>query len=259
MYPVDTIKTRMQALSHPGQRVGGPRLADRPRGKPRLRHAPARRSRRQPQGRSSGMHAQRGAAAARRHLPGADGPLLPPQLHSQGVVGALRAVVKREGVAGLYRGVGAVAWGAGCAPGGAARLPAHPCLLPASSRLGSSLCAGCLSSRPAWATPPHRALGQPGRLRARPPACLRAQQLQRCIHHVALTKRSKPTPTPSPPAPAHQRPAPTPSQAGPRALLCRLRVSQGAAGWQPGGLPAAGHRHFGGHCHAGQRRVHDAC
>jgi len=26
MYPVDTIKTRMQALSHPGQRVRGPLL-----------------------------------------------------------------------------------------------------------------------------------------------------------------------------------------------------------------------------------------
>ncbi|KAF6253349.1 mitochondrial carrier domain-containing protein [Scenedesmus sp. NREL 46B-D3] len=53
MYPVDTIKTRMQALSHPGQRLHG------------------------------------------------------------SVVRALRAVVRREGVAGLYRGVGAVAWGAG--------------------------------------------------------------------------------------------------------------------------------------------------
>jgi hypothetical protein len=39
--------------------------------------------------------------------------LLLPQLHSQGVGTALRAVIKREGVAGLYRGVGAVAWGAG--------------------------------------------------------------------------------------------------------------------------------------------------
>jgi hypothetical protein len=34
------------------------------------------------------------------------------QLHGS-VVRALRAVVRREGVAGLYRGVGAVAWGAG--------------------------------------------------------------------------------------------------------------------------------------------------
>ncbi|KAI8476027.1 MAG: mitochondrial carrier domain-containing protein [Monoraphidium minutum] len=53
MYPVDTIKTRMQALSHPGQR-----------------------------------------------------------LHSS-TLQALRAVLRREGVGGLYRGVGAVAWGAG--------------------------------------------------------------------------------------------------------------------------------------------------
>ncbi|KAF8055036.1 SPAC8C9.12c [Scenedesmus sp. PABB004] len=53
MYPVDTIKTRMQALSHPGQRLHG------------------------------------------------------------SVINALRAVLRREGVAGLYRGVGAVAAGAG--------------------------------------------------------------------------------------------------------------------------------------------------
>ncbi|GBF95304.1 mitochondrial carrier protein [Raphidocelis subcapitata] len=53
MYPVDTIKTRMQALSHPGQR-----------------------------------------------------------LHSS-TLQALRAVLRREGVGGLYRGVTAVAGGAG--------------------------------------------------------------------------------------------------------------------------------------------------
>eukprot|EP00879_Flechtneria_rotunda_P018405 GHRR01019307.1.p1 GENE.GHRR01019307.1~~GHRR01019307.1.p1 ORF type:complete len:291 (+),score=94.23 GHRR01019307.1:733-1605(+) len=56
MYPVDTIKTRMQALSHPGQRLA-------------IQHG--------------------------------------------SVIQALRAVLRREGVAGLYRGVGAVAWGAG--------------------------------------------------------------------------------------------------------------------------------------------------
>lgn len=54
MFPVDTVKTRMQALGHPGQ-------------------------------------ALRGAGVAR----------------------ALRAVVRREGVRGLYGGVGAVALGAG--------------------------------------------------------------------------------------------------------------------------------------------------
>lgn len=53
MYPVDTIKTRMQALSHPGQRLHG------------------------------------------------------------SVSNALRAVMRREGISGLYRGVGAVVWGAG--------------------------------------------------------------------------------------------------------------------------------------------------
>eukprot|EP00877_Chromochloris_zofingiensis_P010962 jgi/Chrzof1/6119/Cz17g10140.t1 len=54
MYPVDTIKTRMQALSHPGQR-----------------------------------------------------------LHRSSVTDAIQAVVRREGIGGLYRGVGAVALGAG--------------------------------------------------------------------------------------------------------------------------------------------------
>jgi solute carrier family 25 iron transporter 28/37 len=63
MYPVDTIKTRMQALGHPGQQLqGGP--------------GPVRGG---------------GASVGR----------------------ALRSVLRREGVAGLYRGVGAVAWGAG--------------------------------------------------------------------------------------------------------------------------------------------------
>ena len=54
MYPVDTIKTRMQALGHPGQR-----------------------------------------------------------LHRLSVVEALRTALKREGISGLYKGVGAVAGGAG--------------------------------------------------------------------------------------------------------------------------------------------------
>lgn len=54
MYPVDTIKTRMQALSHPGQRL------------------------------------QRSSLRT-----------------------ALSAVIRREGISGLYRGVGAVAAGAG--------------------------------------------------------------------------------------------------------------------------------------------------
>jgi hypothetical protein len=35
-----------------------------------------------------------------------------PQLHGS-VLHALRAVLRREGVGGLYRGVGAVVWGAG--------------------------------------------------------------------------------------------------------------------------------------------------
>ncbi|KAJ9517520.1 hypothetical protein QJQ45_025000 [Haematococcus lacustris] len=54
MYPVDTIKTRMQALSHPGQR-----------------------------------------------------------LHNMSVWGAIHTAVRREGLAALYKGVGAVAGGAG--------------------------------------------------------------------------------------------------------------------------------------------------
>jgi len=54
MYPVDTIKTRMQALSNPGQR-----------------------------------------------------------LHGVSVLQALRATIRREGISGLYRGLGAVAAGAG--------------------------------------------------------------------------------------------------------------------------------------------------
>ena len=54
MYPVDTIKTRMQALGHPGQR-----------------------------------------------------------LHRLSLAEALRTALKREGIAGLYKGVGAVAAGAG--------------------------------------------------------------------------------------------------------------------------------------------------
>jgi solute carrier family 25 (mitochondrial iron transporter), member 28/37 len=64
MYPVDTIKTRMQALGHPGQQLQGS-----------------------------------------RSRPGAGG--------GASVSRALRAVLRREGVSGLYRGVGAVAWGAG--------------------------------------------------------------------------------------------------------------------------------------------------
>ena len=54
MYPVDTIKTRMQALGHPGQR-----------------------------------------------------------LHRLSLLEALRTALKREGISGLYKGVGAVAGGAG--------------------------------------------------------------------------------------------------------------------------------------------------
>ena len=55
MFPVDTVKTRMQALAHPGQRLHGM------------------------------------------------------SLHS-----AFSAIVRREGVLRMYRGVGAVAWSAGC-------------------------------------------------------------------------------------------------------------------------------------------------
>ncbi|KAF5843670.1 mitochondrial carrier protein-domain-containing protein [Dunaliella salina] len=54
MYPVDTIKTRMQALSHPGQR-----------------------------------------------------------LHGVSVYNAINTAIRREGLRGLYKGVGAVAAGAG--------------------------------------------------------------------------------------------------------------------------------------------------
>lgn len=54
MYPVDTVKTRMQALAQPGQNLHGTSL----------------------------------------HL-------------------AIRSIIRREGLHGLYRGVGAVAWGAG--------------------------------------------------------------------------------------------------------------------------------------------------
>jgi solute carrier family 25 iron transporter 28/37 len=68
MYPVDTIKTRMQALGHPGQQLQG-------------------------SGRAGRLLAGGGGGAS--------------------VVRALRAVLRREGVGGLYRGVGAVAWGAG--------------------------------------------------------------------------------------------------------------------------------------------------
>jgi len=54
MYPVDTVKTRMQALGHPGQ-----------------------------------------------------------QLRGGSVLRALRVILKREGAAGLYGGIGAVALSAG--------------------------------------------------------------------------------------------------------------------------------------------------
>jgi solute carrier family 25 (mitochondrial iron transporter), member 28/37 len=55
MFPVDTVKTRMQALAHPGQRLHG--------------------------------------------MP----------LHT-----AVSAILRREGLLRMYRGVGAVAWSAGC-------------------------------------------------------------------------------------------------------------------------------------------------
>jgi solute carrier family 25 iron transporter 28/37 len=91
MYPVDTIKTRMQALSHPGQRV----------------------SRRRGRGARTG-----GRLVCNAHTVGMFQPCrclpwhAPAQLHGS-VINALRAVLRREGVGGLYRGVGAVIWGAG--------------------------------------------------------------------------------------------------------------------------------------------------
>lgn len=90
MYPVDTIKTRMQALAHPGQQVQLPPCAN-------LR-----------QGFNQGRGSHSCAACA-------------VQLRGSSMERAVRAVLRREGWRGLYGGVGAVALGAGCAP--ACRLP----------------------------------------------------------------------------------------------------------------------------------------
>ena len=90
MFPVDTIKTRMQALAHPGQQV-------------RWRARVA---------------ALFTAPPPSSHLTAAPLPP-PPQLHTS-LGRALSAVLRREGVPGLYRGVSAMALGAGCAAAAAA-------------------------------------------------------------------------------------------------------------------------------------------
>lgn len=74
MYPVDTIKTRMQALAHPGMQVSLITLL------------------------SSSLTST----------------TLKQQLHGSTIRRAMRVIVKHEGVAGLYRGVGAVLAGTGC-------------------------------------------------------------------------------------------------------------------------------------------------
>ena len=77
MYPMDTIKTRMQALAHPGQRV------------------------------SIGHH-----CACPQSFSCYQSVCIV-QLHRSTIKHAIQAVIKREGIAGLYGGVGVTAWSAG--------------------------------------------------------------------------------------------------------------------------------------------------
>ncbi len=113
MYPVDTIKTRMQALAHPGQQVihveqkrEGPCCRAGWRRMQLLICLPAK-------GASLPCMLILLMCCARP----VNSQLLPllahrPQLHSS-VGTALRTVLRREGVGGLYRGVTAMALGAG--------------------------------------------------------------------------------------------------------------------------------------------------
>lgn len=129
MYPVDTIKTRMQALSHPGQRVRAGRAP----------HAPS------DQHSGTRMHAYTHAAARMHAYTRSHGRALTcthactrlhgaraycAQLHGVSVYEAISKALRREGVRGLYKGVGAVAAGAGWVVWGhCAARAAHACML----------------------------------------------------------------------------------------------------------------------------------
>ena len=82
MYPMDTIKTRMQALGHPGQRVQPPSLY---------------------------TQILECAVLCLRKC------CMAVQLRGSTVPRAIAAVIKREGIAGLYGGVGVTTWAAGLA------------------------------------------------------------------------------------------------------------------------------------------------
>ena len=91
MYPVDTIKTRMQALSHPGQRVRREMLS--------MQHACKCRT-----AFSNLSHVQHTCSCFISQQM---------QLHGVSVYEAMTTAIRREGLRGLYKGVGAVAAGAG--------------------------------------------------------------------------------------------------------------------------------------------------
>ena len=123
MFPVDTVKTRMQALAHPGQQVrgggggGGGGAGERAA-------LGWRKSREGRRGVRGGRTMQRGVRhlapnCSHVHRPTRcttchflSPPSPPAQLHTS-VGTALRNILRREGVAGLYRGVAAMALGAG--------------------------------------------------------------------------------------------------------------------------------------------------
>lgn len=101
MYPMDTIKTRMQALGHPGQRVQPPCLYDQ-----FLIYTVLCL-------RKCGMVVQlRGSTVPR----------------------AIAAVIKREGIAGLYGGVGVTTWAAGLVFFSPSQNLHHPCTAYANSQ-----------------------------------------------------------------------------------------------------------------------------
>ena len=112
MYPMDTIKTRMQALGHPGQRVQLTLLFDH-------------------------LFFQYAVLCLTKCS-------MVVQLRGSTVPRAIAAVLKREGIAGLYGGVGVTTWAAGLAslsPSQILHCPCayspHKCVLAAMSRSGA--------------------------------------------------------------------------------------------------------------------------
>lgn len=100
MYPMDTIKTRMQALGHPGQRVQPILFSD---------------------------HFFQYALLCLKKC------YVIVQLRGSTVPRAIAAVVKREGIAGLYGGVGVTTWAAGLVSLRPSEILHHPCTACANS------------------------------------------------------------------------------------------------------------------------------